>query len=76
MTMDDLLMEKVANWGHDEDEILPMIYRVYYENDEWDDWETFDDEDSAMAFMEEMEKEHGCKCRFEEEVDWDEYNGR
>lgn len=74
MTYDELLREKVQNWGHDEDAVVPMIYVVYFENDEWDDYDRFDNEDEAYAFMEEMIEKYNCKCRIEEKEDWDKWH--
>ena len=73
MTYDELLYEKVANWGHDTDKIMPMLYRVYYENDEWDDHDTFENEDEAEQFMEEMTNKYNCICRIEEIEDREKY---
>ena len=65
--------EKNWDWGQ-QDEVIPMIYTVYFENDEWDDHDNFDNYDEAIDFMEEMTEKHGCKCRLEEREDWDKWH--
>ena len=56
MTRDDLLYEKVWDWGINYDEHKAVEhYRVSFVNDHYDDSEIFDDLESAEIFAEAMQ---------------------
>lgn len=62
MTYDELLYEKVRDWGHDCDEPSRYEYTVYCERDGGDGYmdeldESFDTLDEALDFQDEMKAE-------------------